>query len=1285
MRNLAPLHRARIGLCALTVTAGTLLQVAPARAAAPPIPSAELNALVDATGTGSLVTQALTSAIRAQVPVTPAAAGPRILLLGTGVRADLFPADLKARIKARAPNAGSDLTDAYGWGTLAASVIFQVAPRASITSMRVTPLDSNWTMANLDSLAQGLEEARARRAEFDVILLAFPPSAALDPLTHLAAHLNYGGTVGRGLHLVVEGLLQNHARMPGANVAGIPTDRSLRDKLFARANLNQRDAIERYVSLSTQWNRVLRAVTALSSSGVGVVAPAGDFTRKQRGTGAVIPLSTQTIYGLSALPQVITIGAAVAGTSLSPTSGRGPTLGLGLKPDALAPADVLGLMPGDARLPWPDASSRLPATGRLIDWADPLVPDTACPDLTSKYRCVLEGSSLVAAAVASANLASLVARGTPHTAATRAADDDEILRGIVWSAASRTHATGALPWEEGAGILSGLASFDPARTPVALAPIAVGETGWDVRSQVAVPMWAGAARADGARAVLTAFAGPSPTGETRTYTLNDATRVTATLAGSTLTAVSNPARAQGGLYAGRVDLSNAGSQLVALPMYLVQDIPVDFSIQAATGAGERIENDTIVLFAGLPPNVGILGEAWKTLSSGFGQSGGEPTNRLILRYGVSRDVRATSAPADDHGRGRIDAVPPGFYKMHLLGDYTMSAVQDRGAREELGLLLASTGSEAAKVTGANLFVSAMPPCGVEAQPSGPMAGGCLAGSFTTEKDAGTDLCVLRNNDTGVAYSAYCAPMKHVVPAGVVTRATHLIEYSPDPAKTELKTCGINLGSTGVDYQTVVKAAANCPGTTTPTAWNFSAGSSTCLGPRERAAYPNGHPTDVRATYDLVAPLSAASKNLPVAVLSYTFKLPELNTYTVAGLSFSYEAKNALVGVRLKVGPEGVTDGSNDLVYIGAPGVTASPMLQSAGARGSILQQWSLMSSNAATGTISIVLIPTSWASSDLSNEHLASVGLCNLGLRIQTFAKRHYDSEITRGGTALRSLTQSDGGIHTQIDPSKQRVRAVWDGATSSFTDLGTEPEDASLSIHVPKNGTRASRPVSYPSERRWHALESPAGDPAHVGDLWSVQSGSSLAQGARVDLGRGVTSLSCQSASMIPKEGDLEYAKRMDFCRQWTQARASSSLLDELAPEMRVNGRALASLTMDDATLGNAEAAVAGAPAVVGLGLRRGDDAGLADGTAAAGYADDVWRRSGETYVDGLRAGDFYEDPNMMRTTITALWTTIQLITDPATGKKTIVLKAGTPGGGSHTISSDLNCTVVNGQKVCT
>lgn len=1280
--------RFKTSLFALIVSGASVLGVAPARAASAPLPSPELNALVDASGTGNLVAQSLTSSIRAQVPVTQAPVGPRILIIGTGVKADLFPADLKARIAPRWPSAGSDLTDSHGYGTLAASVVFQMAPRASITSMRVTPLDSNWVQVNLDSLSQAMEEARVRSAEWDLILLAFPPSSALDPLTNIAAHLNYGGTVGRGLHLVVEGMLQNHARMQGANVAGIPADRALRDVLYAKANLNQRDAIERYVSLSKQWNRVTAAVRALSATGVGVVAPAGDFTRKQRGTGAVVPLSTQTVYGLSAMPEVITIGAAHNGANLSPTSGRGPTLGLGLKPDALAPSDVLGMMPADARLPWPDSTNRLPLTSRLIDWADPLVPDTACPDLTGKYRCVLEGSSMVAAAVAASNLAMLVARGTPHTAALRAPLDDEILRGITWSAASRTHAPGAYPWEEGAGILTGLASFDPSRTPVALAPLTVGETAWDTSESVAVPLWAGAATPDTARPHLDAFAGPAPTGETRTYPMRDQTRMSASVAPGVLTLTSNPARAQGGLYAGSVDLMKMGAQLVALPMYFVQDIPVDFSIAAGANGGERIEDDTVVLFAGLPPNVGILGEAWKTLaSSPFAQSGGEPTNRFVLRYGVSRDIRGTTEDADGHGRGRIDAVPPGFYKMHLLGDYSITAVQDRGVREELGLLLASTGAESAKVSGANLFISAMPPCAVEAQPSGPMSGGCVGGSFSSERDPATDLCVLRNNDTGVAYSAYCAPVRYVVPAGVATRATHLIRYSADPARSELTTCGINLGAAAVDYQAVVKAAANCPGTTTPTAWSFSdtdPGRAACLGPEEKAAFPNGHPHDVRATYDLVAPLNATTKNLPVGVMTYTFKLPDLNTYTVAGLSFSYAAENAIIGVRLKVGPEGLTDGSNDLVYVGAPGVTSSPALKTSGTTGSIYQQWSLMSSNAATGTVSIVVIPTSY-SSDLSAQHLASVAICNLALRVQTFAKRQYDTTVTRNGASLRTLYQSDGGLHHQIDPTQSRTRAVWNADAKRFDDLGDEPEDLSMSIHIPRNTTRAAPPPTYPATRRWHALEAPSGDPVIPADVWAPQTGVSVNAGARVDLRGGVTSLACQSAALIPGEGDLSYAKRTDFCRQWTQARASSALLEEFAPEMKVNGRALAAVVLDDAALTAAEAVTTGAPGIIGVGTTSRDDLGRSDGTSDGAFDDDVWARNGDAYAPGLRAGNFYEDPNMARTTLTAMWTTLQVVTDPATGRKTLVLKAGIPGGGAYTISSDLNCTTLNGQRICT
>ena len=97
------LHRIFSSLCASIVASASLLGVAPARAASPPIPSPELNALVDASGTGSLVKEALTAQIRSAVPATPASTGPRILIIGTGVKADLFPADLKARVAPSGP------------------------------------------------------------------------------------------------------------------------------------------------------------------------------------------------------------------------------------------------------------------------------------------------------------------------------------------------------------------------------------------------------------------------------------------------------------------------------------------------------------------------------------------------------------------------------------------------------------------------------------------------------------------------------------------------------------------------------------------------------------------------------------------------------------------------------------------------------------------------------------------------------------------------------------------------------------------------------------------------------------------------------------------------------------------------------------------------------------------------------------------------------------------------------------------------------------------------------
>ncbi|MFN2613206.1 MAG: hypothetical protein ABR552_00110, partial [Actinomycetota bacterium] len=774
--------RSRIGLAIVIVVVTSFASVA-ARAS-DPTADPSLSANVDRSGTGSTVTTVDTDTLRAATP----SAAPRVLLIGTGVQKDRFPSVLQSAIITAS---GTDANDAYGYGTIAASTIMQLAPNATIISKAVRPADVNWTIADLSSLDSVLVWAKTNRSSYDVAMLAFPPTAALDPITYTIGYGDYG-SFGRGMALVDEALLATDTPTDGPAV-GIPADKPLRDRLFARANAKQRAAVEQFASQAVQWRAVLNDLRALTDAGVAVIAPSGDYTQKSG--ASTVPLTTQTIYGLSASPNVITVGAAYDDGrtwNLSPTSGRGPTLTLGMKPDLLAPSNVMAMLPSTAKLTWPDDSQRAPL--HMLDWARSGVPPSPCPPLAgSGYRCVLQGSSDVSAAVVTANIGALVASGTPHVASARTSQDDEILRGLALAQAARTGAhTGArqaYAWEQGAGVLTGMKSLGS--VPVVTTPLDLGEATFTRAATATLGTWTGGAAITGARATIDSFIGPDGSGRAVTSAWSDPTRVTASTSKLTVA----PQRAQGGVYAGHVTLDTATGS-TSLPISFVQTLPIDVHVdngynefQGHGREGERVEDAGVVLFAGLPTNVGVVGSAFKNFgSSAFGAFGGDPTASVIIRAARTQSrFRDPSLPIEEHGRAHMQDVPPGFYRFHVLTDHAVEATQTRGKLESLGIRLASSGPDGL-TTGENVLVSSC-----AGQVPGPLP--CAQRDPDTV-DPASGMCPVSNDAAKVSFDVYCGEIGYAVPTAVVSRAVHMIQYDTDATKSEWKTCGINIPTDG---------------------------------------------------------------------------------------------------------------------------------------------------------------------------------------------------------------------------------------------------------------------------------------------------------------------------------------------------------------------------------------------------------------------------------------------------------------------------------------------------------
>ncbi|HKY76288.1 MAG TPA: S8 family serine peptidase, partial [Acidimicrobiia bacterium] len=181
--------------------------------------------------------------------------------------------------------------DEVGLGTYAASVLFQVAPKAHVTAVDVYRKGRVHRPAVVDALHWAREHAK----EFDAVVLAFPPAALLDPMAHGLAD-----APGRAEHVAA--------------------------------------------GLADGWAKLREDAAELAKVGIAVVAPAGDL-----GPGP------QSILGVAGLPEVITVGAAdrdgVAAASAGGPSVFGrvkpdlvaPAGIAGLVPDESALAGLLAL------------------------------------------------------------------------------------------------------------------------------------------------------------------------------------------------------------------------------------------------------------------------------------------------------------------------------------------------------------------------------------------------------------------------------------------------------------------------------------------------------------------------------------------------------------------------------------------------------------------------------------------------------------------------------------------------------------------------------------------------------------------------------------------------------------------------------------------------------------------------------------------------------------------------------------------------------------------------------
>ena len=214
--------------------------------------------------------------------------------------------------------------DGVGLGTYAASVLFQVAPKAHVTAVDV------YRKGKVDRAAVGdaLGWARDHAKDLDAVVLAFPPASLLDPM---AAGLAQGAAA---------------SERTAAGLAG-------------------------------EWAKLRADVAELGKAGIAVVAPAGDLGP-----------APQSVLGVAGLPEVITVGAAdrdgVAPASAGGPSVFGrvkpdliaPAGIAGLVPDGSSLAGLLDLG-GPAAGPAPALDLPVPAAGGRAALVGSTIPAAA--------------------------------------------------------------------------------------------------------------------------------------------------------------------------------------------------------------------------------------------------------------------------------------------------------------------------------------------------------------------------------------------------------------------------------------------------------------------------------------------------------------------------------------------------------------------------------------------------------------------------------------------------------------------------------------------------------------------------------------------------------------------------------------------------------------------------------------------------------------------------------------------------------------------------------------------
>ncbi len=867
----------------------------------------------------------------------PAAAALDIVVIGTGVDPSVFPAELRARI---ASPWGTG--DAVGAGTYATTVLLQLLDEPAITSLPVY----RGTRFDAGRLTTALRWVERNAERVDAILYAAPPSDLLDPTTLLMADGGWDDVLDA---------LGDHPR-----------------------STDQRRAVERYRRATTTWNGARDLLATLAGLGVPMVVPAGDLGP-----------NLQTILGIATLPEVITVGAA-DGRRVARTSGSGPAIDMSVKPDVVAPAGIVGLLPPASTL------------------ADVLPLD---PDLTPSFGDApgtdrtRTSSTLAAAAVIASQVAALRDAG---------ATDAARIRGALTAAAEPI--ARAPVWRQGAGLISGV--VDPAlveRRPVALAHGDLGREpargGWRAR----IPF---SGEVLGARTDITHFIGLGPDGTpTRRTAEGDGKPVHASVGpDGVILRTGTGERFEAGLYCGTTTVALPRAQDDASPRVSGDGLPAGLREHVPTCLldGSRLtfhgfyihdepaESLTHALLPDLPER--------ETVVSGFPKHlPMDPTKQRVYQ-------KVTNSA----GNTFFSNVPPGYYRFRQFADF--------------GAPIAFDVHDLASDSAIRLRTD------IGENPSyQDVEGFLLSATGWSEADMRERFGATRQKDGS-----------YVVPVGDTTIRVVLdfLKHMPGPSVTSrvIDLIGRDDFTYGLAAPPAWLRNLDQLVGLGEEAWPLAGHDWLIDGVNAPA---DTGPDTIEAVYNGARALADARMKGLVTVMRYPFNLTTPNYTTDLSINFAYRLRNAAIVAVVQIGDEvesaAIVDGG--IVRAGGSSEPPAPITVAPGGdEGLASFDLELFSLGAREGTLTLMLVPAAALGKEALG--LSDARIDELSMSVATWTDTLWPAAMTPHGQGHTFTVDPNVGAH-QMDRSGCRPKVARDLAYTECEDwtvlVHTPGSDATL------------------------------------------------------------------------------------------------------------------------------------------------------------------------------------------------------------------------------------------------